>query len=71
MRALLAVALASLALVPLAAPAAADHMGPCTHQYAEIVLYGVLNAKNGGLKTIGPGVMACVKNTGGDLPVLP
>lgn len=53
----------TLTLLLAAAPASADHMGPCTHQYAEIVIYGVLDYKNGGLGRIAPGVIACLQGT--------
>lgn len=50
MRTLVLTALATLALLAtVAPPAAASHMGPCTHEYAEAAIYGVQHYKTGGL----------------------
>jgi len=66
MRLTLLIAVALLATLTAAPPAAADHMGPCTHQWIEIPLTAVLGYKNGAkwmVSTTSGGASSCANGT--------
>jgi hypothetical protein len=77
MRTLALIALASLALIATAAPAAASHMGPCTHEYFDGAIYAVQHYKTDGVEVLLLYVTYCATNTGGGntgpdfTPILP